>query len=109
MKKKPISEKTQRKSEIGRLALVATLVDDIIENSKRGVVSLQPHLNARDDMKWGPGVHLQPRLFMELFGDDTEYEYVDSDYGKYVATNVNGVTVYALINGTDLIREGRLV
>lgn len=102
-------DKKKRKEEIGRLTLIATLVYDEVTRSGHGVVSLQPHLNARDDMKWGPGVHLQPRLFMELFGDDTEYEYVDSDYGKYAATNVNGVTVYALINGTDLIREGRLV
>lgn len=109
MKKNPISEKTQRKSEIGRMALVATLVDDIIENSKHGVISLQQHLDARDDMKWSPGVHLQPKLFMELFGDDTEYEYIDGDYGKNVVTNVNGVTFYALINGMDLIRDGRLV
>lgn len=102
-------DKKKRKEEIGRLTLIATLVYDEIARSGHGVVSLQPHLEARDDMKCGPGVHLQPRLFMELFGDDTEYEYVDSDYGKYVATNVNGVTVYALINGTDLIQEGRLV
>lgn len=109
MKKKPISEKTQRKSEIGRLALVATLVDDIIENSKRGVISLQPHLDARNDLKMIPGAHLQPALFMELFGDDTEYEYIDGDYGKYVVTNVNGVKFFALVNGTDLIQEGRIV
>lgn len=102
-------DKKKRKEEIGRLTLIATLVYDEVARSGHGVVSLQPHLDARDDMKWGPSVHLQPRLFMEFFGDDTEYEYVDSDYGKYVATNVNGVTVYALINGTDLIREGRLV
>lgn len=102
-------DKKKRKEEIGRLTLIATVVYDEITRSGHGVVSLQPHLDARDDMKWGPGVHLQPALFMELFGDDTEYEYVDNGYGKNVVTNVNGVTVFALINGTDLIQEGRIV
>ena len=102
-------DKKEGKEKIGRLTLIATLVNDEIGRSNRGVVSLQPHLDPRDDLKWGPGVHLQPALFMELFGDDTEYEYVDSDYGKYVVTNVNGVTVFALISDTDLIQEGRIV
>lgn len=95
-------DKKKRKEEIGRLALIATEVYDEISRSNHGVVSFDPHLGS-------PGVHLQPALFMELFGDDTEYEYIDSYYGKYVVTNVNGVTVFALINGTDLIWEGRIV
>lgn len=101
-------DKKKRKEEIGRLTLIATLVYDEVTRSGHGVVSLQPHMDAHD-MKLGPGVHLQPAMFMELFGDDTEYEYIDSDYGKYAAANVHGVTVFALINGTDLIQEGRLV
>lgn len=102
-------DKKERKEKIGRLTLIATLVNDEISRSNHGVVCLQPHLDARDGLKYGPGVHLQPALFMELFGDDTEYEYIDGDYGKYVFTNVNGVTVFALISGTDLIQEGRPV
>lgn len=102
-------DKKKRKEEIGRLTLIATLVYDEVARSGHGVVSLQPHMDARNDLKLRPGVHLQPKLFMELFGDDTEYEYIDSEYGKYMVTTVNGATVYALINGTDLIREGRLV
>lgn len=102
-------DKKKRKEEIGRLSLIATLVYDEIARNGHGVVSLQPHTDARNDMKLAPGAHLQPALFMELFGDDTEYEYIDSDYGKYAVTNVNGVTVFALINATDLIQEGRLV
>lgn len=100
--------KKKRKEEFGRLTQIATVVYDEIARSGHGVISLQPHLDARDDMKWGPGVHLQPALFMELFGDDTEYEYIDGDYGKYAVTTVNGVTVFALINGTDMIQEGRI-
>ncbi len=102
-------DKKKRKEEIGRLSLIATRVYDEVTRSDHGVVSLQPHFDPRNDLKWGPGAHLQPALFMELFGDDTEYEYVDSDYGKYVVTNVNGVTVFALINGADMIPEGRIV
>ena len=95
-------DEKKRKEEIGRLSLIATLVYDEVARSNHGVVSFDPHLGS-------PGAHLQPALFMELFGDDTEYEYIDSDYGKYVVTNVNGATVFALITGTDLIREGRIV
>lgn len=102
-------DKKERKEKIDRLTLIATLVYDEVTRNGHGVVSLQPHLDPRADPKWGPAAHLQPVLFMELFGDDTEYEYVDSDYGKYVVTNVNGVAVFALITGTDLIREGRIV
>lgn len=102
-------DKKERKEKIDRLALIATVVYDEIARTGHGVVSLQPHLDPRDDLKWGPGAHLQPALFMELFGDDTEYEYIDGDYGKYVVTNVNGVKFFALVNGTDLIQEGRLV
>lgn len=101
-------DKKERNEKTGRLTLIATLVNDEIIRSNHGVISLQPHMDPRD-LKLSPGVHLQPALFMELFGDDTEYEYIDGDYGKYVVTNVNGVTVFALINGTDLIREGRIV
>lgn len=95
-------DKKERKEKIGRLTLIAKQVYDEISRSNNGVVSFQPRLS-------GPGAHLQPALFMELFGDDTEYEYIDSDYGKYVVTNVKGATVFALINGTDLIQEGRIV
>ena len=102
-------DKKERKEKIGRLTLIATLVNDEISRSNHYLVGLQPHLDARDDMKWGPGVHLHPALFMELFGDDTEYEYIDDKYGKSVITNVNGVTFFALITGTDLIQEGRPV
>lgn len=101
--------KKKRKEEFGRLTQIATVVYDEIARSGHGVISLQPHMDPRDGLKYGPSAHLQPALFMELFGDDTEYEYVDSDYGKYVVTNVSGVTVFALISGTDLIPEGRIV
>ena len=95
-------DKKKRKEKIDRLTLIAKQVYDEISRSHHGVVSFNPHLGS-------PGAHLQPALFMELFGDDTEYEYIDSDYGKYVVTNVKGATVFALINGTDLIQKGRLV
>ncbi len=102
-------DKKERKEKIGRLTLIATLVSDEISRSNHNLVGLQPYLDARDGLKWGPGTHLTPALFMELFGDDTEYEYIQDKYGKSVITNVNGVTFFALITGTDLIQEGRLV
>lgn len=102
-------DKKTRKEIIDRLALIATVVYDEVARTGHGVVSLQPHMDARNDLKMIPGAHLQPALFMELFGDDTEYEYIDDKYGKSVITNVNGVTFFALITGTDLIQEGRLV
>jgi hypothetical protein len=112
MKKKPITEKQIRKSNITQMSVVATMVDNLI--SEPGVCGFQQFLDRRKstptELHFEPGVLLQPWKFMELFGEDTDFEYIkDRDGDLTIITQVNGVTFYALACNSDLIRNGRLV
>ena len=109
MKKKPMTQKNVRKSNIEYMTLVATMVNNIMDNG--GVCGVHPYLERRKTMlHYKPGVQLQPWKFMQLFGEDTEYEYLeDRDGDKTLYTEVNGVSFYAPISGMDEIVEGRLV
>ena len=107
--KKQDPEKQKRKSDIAYMALVATMVNNIISGD--GVCGVHPYLERRKTvLQYKPGVQLQPWKFMELFGDDTEFEYLeDRDGDKTLYVEVNGVSFYAPVNGMDEIIEGRLV
>ena len=112
MKKKPITEKQIRKSNITQMSVVATMVDNLI--SEPGVCGFQQFLDRRKntptEMHFEPGVLLQPWKFIELFGEDTNFEYIsDRDGDLTMITEVNGVVFCALVDKTDLIRNGRLV
>lgn len=112
MKKKPITEKQIRKSNITQMSVVATMVDNII--SEPGVCGFQQFIDRRKstpiELHFAPGVLLQPWKFMELFGEDTNFEYIkDRDGDLTIITQVNGVVFHALVDKTDLIRNGRLV
>ena len=102
-------DKRQRKSDIGYMALVAAMVNSIVD--KDGVCGVHPYLERRKTvLQYKPGVQLQLWKFMELFGEDTEYEYItDRDGDMSVITEVNGVTFYALAGISDEIKEGRLI
>jgi len=46
-----------------------------------------------------PSVHLTQEKFLEVFGDDTEYEYVtDKDGEVELQTRVDGVLFFALVD-----------
>lgn len=112
MKKEPITEKQIRKSNITQMSVVATMVNNIVTGD--GVCGFQPFLDRRKSTPVGlhyePGVLLQPWKFIELFGEDTDFEYIkDRDGDLTIITQVNGVTFYALAGSSDLIRDGRLV
>lgn len=112
MKKKPITEKQIRKSNITQMCEVATMVNNIVKGD--GVCGFHPFLDRRKSTPVGlhyePGVLLQPWKFIELFGEDTDFEYIkDRDGDLTIITQVNGVTFYALADSSDLIRDGRLV
>ena len=112
MKKKTITEKQIRKNNITQMSVVATMVDNLI--SDPGVCGFQQFLDRRKstptELHFEPGVLLQPWKFMELFGEDTNFEYIsDRDGDLTMITNVNGVVFYALVDKTDRIRDGRLV
>lgn len=112
MDKKPISEKTKSKSDIAYMALVATMVNNIV--SEPGVCGIQPYLDRRKstptELHFDPGVLMQPWKFIERFGEDTNFEYIsDRDGDLTIITNVNGAVFRAPVDRTDLIRDGRLV
>lgn len=110
MKKKPMTAKQVRKSIISRLSVAATLVHNFVTGFS-GICGIHPYLDRRKNMlHYMPGVQLQPWKFMELFGEDTNYEYIQDRYGDMsVITEVNGVMFHALINSMDVVFEGRLV
>ena len=102
-------DKQARKSEIGFLGVAAALAKMCID--KDGVIDVGTWLDRRKTVhEWKTGVFLQPWKFMELFGDDTEYENLTDRSGDMqIVTTVNGVVYYALIRDYDLIQDGRLV
>ena len=112
MKKKPITEKHIRKSNITQMSVVAIEVDNLI--SEPGVCGFQQFIDRRKstptELHFAPGVLLQPWKFIERFGEDTNFEYIsDRDGDLTMITEVNGVVFYTLVDKTDLIRDGRLV
>ena len=110
MRKKELTAKQVRKGDIGYMALVGTMVSNIV-NGWSGVCGVHPYLDRRTgDLCYKPGVQLQAWKFMDVFGEDTEYEYLeDKDGDMEVITEVNGVTFYALLGCSDEIQKGRLV
>ena len=110
--KKQDPEKQKRKGDIAYMALVATMVNNLV--SEPGVCGIQPFLDRRKstptELQFAPGVLLQPWKFIERFGEDTNFEYIsDRDGDLTMITNVNGVVFHAPVDRTDLIRDGRLV
>lgn len=112
MKKKPMTEKQLRKSNIAYMAMVATMANNLV--SEPGVCGIQPFLDRRKstptEVYFAPGILMQPWKFIERFGEDTNFEYIsDRDGDLTMITEVNGVVFHALVDKTDLIRDGRLV
>lgn len=102
-------DKKDRKSEIGFLGIAAAMAKQC--SDKDGVIGVGYWLDRRKPLlQYTPGVFLQTYKFMELFGEDTEYQYfADKDGDMQVFTQVNGVTYYALIGDHDLVENGVLV
>lgn len=108
MKAKPMTERQVRKSNISYLAIVAAMVNRVVNGD--GICAVHPYLDTRKGLYWVPGVHMQLWKFMEMFGEDTNYEYVtDKDGDMKVITDVEGVIFYALVSGLDLLENGVLV
>lgn len=104
-----MTSKAERKSDIGFLALVAHLQKQC--QDKDGVISILPWLDRRKwpGLSYMPGVFMHAYKFMELFGEDTEYEYItDREGDRQVYTIVNGVSFFAYVGDDDAIKNGRL-
>lgn len=102
-------DKRTRKSDIGYLALSAAMA--FMCSEKPGVCSVHYWTDRRGDkLKRKPGVHLLASQFLEYFGEDTNYEYLEDDDGdRQMVTEVNGVVFYALVGYGDDIENGVLI
>lgn len=106
-------DKKKRKGDIGYMTIVAAMVHQITE--KPGICGVDTHCDNRNfnidagPLEWKPGVQMQPKVFLDYFGDDTEFEYVTDKYGTEMITEVNGVMFHALISSMDILENGVLV
>lgn len=106
-------DKKKRKSDIGFMTIVAAMAHQIIE--KPGICGVDPYCDNRNfnigagQLEWKPGLQMQPKVFLDYFGDDTEFEYVTDKYGTEMITEVNGVMFHALISSMDILENGVLV
>jgi len=102
-------DKKSRKSEIGFLGIVACMSKQCEDHD--GVLAIHMWLDPRrPGISYLPGVFLEGWKFMELFGDDTEYEYLtDCDGDMQVFTIVNEEIAYYARLDMAYINGGRLV
>lgn len=106
-------DKKKRKSDIGFMTIVAAMAHQIEE--KPGICGVGTYCDGRNfnigagQLEWKPGLQMQPKVFLEYFGDDTEFEYITDKYGTEMITEVNGVMFHAPIGKNDLIKDGRLI
>lgn len=103
-------EKQLRKARIAKMTIAAGLAHQCVQWG--GVCGVSSYLDRREPLlHYSAGVLLQPEAFYEYFGEDTFYEYRDirEDGSIEVATEVNGVTFYALIDDSDILKNGRPV
>lgn len=103
-------DKDKRKRDIAFMAIAAGMA--AMCRKMEGVISAGEYLDRRfgANLVYKPGIFMQPKGFLEYFGDDTDFEYITRPDGDLeMATQVNGVTFYALIGDTDIIRGGRFV
>lgn len=103
-------EKTERKKAIALLHITAALVKrchDLIA----GLCGICLYLDRRKPLlQYTAGAHLTPETFLDLLGPDTNYEYRTRPDGEIeMAAEDEGVTFYALIGGTEVTRDGRLI
>lgn len=103
-------DKEKRKKDIAFMSIAAGMAAKC--RNMDGVISAGEYLDRRiyPGPEYRPGVFMQPRGFLEYFGDDTDFEYITRPDGDLeMTTEVNGVTFYALIDHGDMIQGGRIV
>lgn len=103
-------DKDKRKKDIAFMTIAAGMAAKC--RNLDGVVGAGEYLDRRiyPELVYRPGVLMQPKGFLEYFGDDTNYEYITRTDGEVeMITEVNGVTFYALLDHGDRIQGGRVV
>ena len=106
-------EKVKRKSDIGLMTLVAGIVHQMTEED--GICGVDSYCDSRmfdigkaKDLTFKPGVQMQPKKFLEYFGDDTNFEYISGNYHTEMITEVNGVVFHAIVCSMDFIVDGEI-
>lgn len=103
-------DKEKRKKDIAFMTIAAGMAAKC--RNMDGVISAGEYLDRRYNpgLVYKPGVFMQPKGFLEYFGDDTDFEYITRPDGDVeMATEVNGVTFYALLDREDWTQGGRIV
>lgn len=103
-------DKEKRKKDIAFMSIAAGMAAKCRDMD--GVIGPQIYLNRLflPGLVYKPAVLMMPNGFLEYFGDDTDFEYIARSNGDMeMLTEVNGVTFYALIDDSDMIKGGRIV
>lgn len=103
-------DKEKRKKDIAFMTIAAGMAAKC--RNMNGVVGPGEYLDRRTFpvLAFKPGVFMLPKGFLEYFGDDTNFEYIATEYGDIeMITEVNGVTFYAIVDPKDRILGGRVL
>ena len=100
-------DKEKRKKDIAFMSIAAGMAAKCLELD--GVVGPSEYLDQSNYpyVAFKTGMLMMPSGFLEYFGDDTDFEYIDTEYGDIkMVTEVNGVIFYAIVDDKDRIPGG---
>ena len=100
-------DKEKRKKDIAFMSIAAGMAAKC--RNMDGVVGPGFQLDQQilPDLVYKPTMLMMPNGFLEYFGDDTDFEYIDTEYGDIkMVTEVNGVIFYATVDNKDRIPGG---
>lgn len=100
-------DKEKRKKDIAFMSIAADMAAKC--RNMDGVVGPGAYLDRRNypAVAFKTGMLMMPSGFLEYFGDDTDFEYIDTEYGDIkMVTEVNGVIFYAIVDNKDRIPGG---
>lgn len=100
-------DKDKRKKDIEFMSIAAGMAAKC--RKLDGVVGPSEYLDLSNypAIAFKTGLLMMPRGFLEYFGDDTDFEYIDTEYGDIkMVTDVNGVIFYAIVGNKDRIPGG---
>lgn len=100
-------DKEKRKKDIAFMSIAAGMAAKC--RKLDGVVGPSEYLDQSNypAVAFKTGMLMMPSGFLEYFGDDTDFEYIDTEYGDIkMVTEVNGVIFYAIVDNKDRIPGG---
>lgn len=103
-------DKEKRKKDIAFMSIAAGMAAKC--RNMDGVIGPSAYLDRRNYpvLAFKTGMFMLPKGFLEYFGDDTDFEYIATEFGDIeMVTEVNGVTFYAIVDNKDRIQGGRVL